>query len=92
LKSTLQGQYFWKDQLVVGAEMFVHSGIKARNQQLNVENLKTVVDINLSAQYALKKYISFFAELNNIANVKSPRWNGYSTYGFHAIAGVKLLF
>lgn len=92
LKSTLQGQYFWKEQLTVGAEMFVHSGIKARNPQLDVENLKTVVDINLSAQYALKKNISFFVELNNIANVKSPRWNTYSGYGFQALGGVKLLF
>jgi hypothetical protein len=91
-KGLLGGKYYWKDKLQVGLDIMVESGIKARNEQLVVENLAAQVDINLHANYVLNKNIGFFAELNNIANNRNQRWYRYDRFGIHGIAGVKVVF
>ncbi|HUH73558.1 MAG TPA: hypothetical protein VLZ75_04040 [Chitinophagales bacterium] len=92
LKFSLSGKYIWNDKLFVGAEVIALGGIKARNQQLNVEKLSPQVDINLSANYHLTKNIGFFVELNNLLNNTQPRYNLYERFGFQGIGGVKIIF
>lgn len=93
---SLQGQllahYYWKDKLQVGMQILAQAGMKIRNEQGAVENLKPLVDINLSANYFLNKNIGFFVEVNNIANIRSPRWYRYDRFGIQGIGGVKVVF
>lgn len=93
---SLQGQllahYYWKDKLQVGMQILAQAGMKARNELGAVENLKPLVDINLSANYFLNKNIGFFVEVNNIANIRSPRWYRYDRFGIQGIGGVKVVF
>lgn len=91
-RGLLSGKYYWKDKLQVGIDVILESGIKARNEQLSVENLPAQVDINLNASYFLNKNIGFFAEVNNIANNRNQRWYRYDRFGIHGIAGVKVVF
>lgn len=54
--------------------------------------LKGRADVNLSLTYNYKKNIAFWFALNNITASKSTAWYNYPTYGFQAMAGVKLRF
>ena len=91
-KFRLSGTYLWKDKLTAGAEIETLGGIKVKNNLGDVEKLKTIVDINLHADYHILHNIAVFVELNNLLNNQHPRWNHYDLYGFHGIGGVKITF
>jgi outer membrane receptor protein involved in Fe transport len=50
--------------------------------------LKGFADINLGAEYRYSKFLSFFANFNNIGNVRYYRWDRYPTQRFNALIGV----
>ena len=45
-------------------------------------------DINLGFEYRYSKMLSFFANFNNIGNVRYYRWDRYPTQRFNAMIGV----
>lgn len=50
--------------------------------------LKGVADINIGAEYRYSKMLSFFANVNNIANFRYNRWEKYPTQRFNFMLGL----
>ncbi len=90
--ATLRAQYIWKKKIVVGLDLFgiTHSYAKLAGGQ--EKKIKGTADLNLSLEYIMNKSISFFANLNNIANIKYQRWNNYQSYGIIGWVGAKFSF
>ncbi|MCW3807607.1 TonB-dependent receptor [Plebeiibacterium marinum] len=57
-----------------------------------VKELKSVVDINLGAQYTISSKWNIFASLNNAIVSKYYQWNGYPMQGMNIRAGVGYSF
>lgn len=49
--------------------------------------MKTKVDINLGASYAIKDWLSAFLKINNLVNNKYEQWHGYEVQGFNVMGG-----
>lgn len=92
LKSNITLAYTWDEKLSFKVDIFGESGSKVLTELGNVDKLKGVVDINLSAGYNLNKYVGFFVNLNNIAFQKYQRYYLYPSYGLQAIGGVVLTY
>lgn len=54
--------------------------------------MKTKVDINLGAAYALQDWLSVFLKINNLINSKYEQWHGYEAQGFNIMAGAAFNF
>lgn len=53
---------------------------------------KGIFDLGFAVEYKLNKKWAMWADLNNIANAKYQRWNGYTSFGFNFILGIKFNF
>jgi len=53
---------------------------------------KGILDLGLAVDYKLNKKWALWIDLNNIANAKYQRWNGYTSFGFNFLLGVKFNF
>ncbi len=53
---------------------------------------KGIFDLGLGVDYKLNKKWALWMDLNNIANAKYQRWNGYTSFGFNFLAGFKYNF
>jgi len=51
-----------------------------------------IADINIGADYRYTKYLTIFANLNNLTNQTYQRWFNYPSYGFNGVAGVTFVF
>ncbi|MBK6339752.1 MAG: TonB-dependent receptor [Bacteroidetes bacterium] len=92
LKTNLTLGYTWNEKLGIKVDIFGESGSKVLTETRNVEKLNGIVDINLSANYNLNKYVGFFVNLNNIAFQKYQRYYLYPSYGLQALGGVVLTY
>ncbi len=90
--ATLRAQYIWKNKIVVGIDLFGITSAYAKLNNGQEKKIKGTADINLSMEYIMNKHISFFANLNNIANIKYQRWNNYQSYGIIGWVGAKFSF
>lgn len=95
-------------ELEIGAEgkfnildnLYATAGIKLLGERMafdpNADNyqksLKSVVDLNASAEYYFSKQWSFWLAMNNLAAAKYYKWNGYPMQGFNAKAGIIFSF
>ncbi len=50
--------------------------------------LKGIADINLGVEYRYSKMLSFFIQLNNLANSRYYRWDRYPTQRFNGMIGL----
>ena len=50
--------------------------------------LKSVGDISLGVEYRYSKMLSFFANFNNIANMRYYRWEKYPSQRFNFMVGL----
>ncbi len=96
------------EQLLIQANVNFMGGLKARgmpispdlgsiggimvDQVFEVENLKTIADLQLKADYKITDRISVFAEGNNILNGKNTRWLNYPVRGIQLIGGASFKF
>ncbi|HLP53255.1 MAG TPA: TonB-dependent receptor [Chitinophagales bacterium] len=92
LRMTFRAQYIWKKKIVVGLDLYGVSATYARLAGGQEKKIKGTADLNLSLEYIMTKRISFFAGLNNIANIKYQRWNNYQSYGIIGWVGAKFSF
>lgn len=92
LKTNVTLGYTWNEKLGIKLDIFGESGSKVLTETKNVEKLKGLIDINLSANYNLNKYVGFFVNLNNIAFQDYQRYYLYPSYGFQALGGVVLTY
>jgi len=90
--TNLAGSYLLKEKLLLKAEIYALAGAYAKNENGNAEKIKGTADINLGADYQFTKYLSFFAQLNNLANFKYQKWYNYPTFGFNAMVGVQFRY
>jgi hypothetical protein len=53
---------------------------------------KGILDLGFAVDYKFNKKWALWIDLNNIANNKYQRWNGYSSFGFNFLLGIKFNF
>ena len=53
---------------------------------------KGIVDLGLGVDYNLNKKWALWMDLNNIANTRYQRWNGFTSFGFNFLVGFKYRF
>lgn len=55
-------------------------------------SLKSVIDLNLGAEYQLTKNIAIFIDGNNLANQKYQKWQNYPVVGTNILGGIVLSY
>lgn len=80
------------NNLQVKADLFMENGIPYINDMGEADNQNTLFDLNVGVDYYFTDKIGIFLQLNNLANNKRIRWNGYENYGFNIIGGVNARF
>ncbi|MGB1248513.1 MAG: hypothetical protein ACPG4Z_06475 [Chitinophagales bacterium] len=91
-KTNLLLKYNLKKKFFLTGEIYSLAGAKTRLANGDAEKIKGMVDLNLGAEYQFSKYLSFFVQLNNLANFKYEKWQHYPTYGFNGRIGAQLSF
>ena len=92
---TLSGHYNLKSKMIAKADFFfignqwtlqekIVDGVTKKESKI----LKGIADINLGFEYRYSKMLSFFANFNNIANMKYYRWDQYPTQRFNCMLGI----
>lgn len=85
-------RYNYGDKVFINLDLFARDGVFAvipGNQDIQ---LKGFADVNLRGTYKFSDYLSFFADLNNIASMKYQRYYLYPSYGFNCKIGAILTF
>ena len=72
-----------RDALIQDA---IGSGVTDRTE------LKAVYDLSFSGEYQYNNRLSASLNLNNVLSSNYYRWNGYPSFGFNLLAGVKYKF
>ena len=88
----LSAIYHFDNKLILEADLFIFSGVKALQPDGTIKELKGTVDVNFSANYHLNPYVAFFAQVNNAVSLKHKRLNNYPGYGFLVLGGVILSY
>ena len=94
-KSTLMASlnYNIQNKIFTQVDFFANSGAYTKLGTDSVSTqLKGRADANISVSYDYKRNIAFWLSLNNIFGANNSLWYNYPTYGFQAMAGVKLKF
>ena len=81
-----------EDKLVVRGEVYFENGVPFLNAEGKADNLNTLFDVSLGAEYFFTKNIGAFVKINNLADNQRQRWLYYPTYGINALAGVSARF
>ncbi len=99
---TLGANYNLRDKIVAKIDLFyidsqfaktyVSDTSTSSGQKIIAEELKGLFDINLGMEYRYTKKLSFFLNLNNIANVRYYRWMNYPTQRFGIMGGLSYSF
>jgi hypothetical protein len=100
LKADFTAFYNWKNKLHVNLNLIAYGKMNATRQTIESglitnrisEQIKGVVDLNLSATYFFTKNIGAFIDLNNLAFQKYQHFINYPTYSFQAIGGIKISY
>ena len=80
------------NDLQIKADLFMENGVPYINYLGEADNLNTLFDLSVNADYFFSDNIGVFLQLNNLANNKRIRWNGYENYGFNIIGGINARF
>lgn len=80
------------NNLQVKADLFMENGIPYLNELGEADNLNALFDLSVGADYFFSDNIGVFLQLNNLANNKRIRWNGYENFGFNVIGGINARF
>lgn len=92
IRTNFSTSYLLKEKLLMQAEVFGVAGAYAKDANGNAQLIKGTADINLGASYQFTPYLSFFTQLNNLANFKYQKWYNYPTFGFNAMIGVQFRY
>lgn len=92
-KIDLAFNYNIQDKIVAKLDLFANSGAFTKMPSESVSTqLKGRADASISVSYDYKKNISCWLAFNNIFGANNTPWFNYPTYGFQAMAGVRLKF
>jgi hypothetical protein len=95
LRLALTSQYNLRDKILAGASVYYLSGQYAKlinGSQFSEVTLDGLVDVNLNFEYRYTKFLSLYANFNNIAAQRYQRWYGYPTQRFNFVAGLSYTF
>ena len=81
-----------KDKLFLKAECYVSDAVYFKNAMGDAEQLNSLLDLSIGAEYFFTKNIGVFADINNFASNRRVRWNGYPNYGLNLYGGVSAKF
>lgn len=81
-----------EDKLKVKGELFVENGVPYLTENNVADNLNSLFDVNIGAEYTITNNIGVFLDINNIAGNKRQRWNNFPTYGLNLLGGVTARF
>lgn len=84
--TTLEGK------LLVKGEFFLENGVPYLDRNNETQNLNTLFDISLGADYLFTENIGAFVQVNNLANNRRQRWQYYPTLGLNALIGITARF
>ncbi len=79
-------------KLLVKGDFFLENGVPYLDRNNEAQNLNTLFDISLGADYLFTENIGAFVQVNNLANNRRQRWNYYPTLGLNALIGVTARF
>ena len=101
----LSGRYDMQNKIAIKAKVVVEGPVWAlkpatypvtgRFQEpyiLQATTLNGWADISLGGEYKFNKALSFWLNLNNLANSKYYRWYNYRSYGLNVMGGVSYSF
>jgi hypothetical protein len=97
LRMGLTGQYNLRDKIIVRMQAYYLNGQYARladssGTVFTAKLLKGVPDINLGFEYRYTKFLSVFANFNNLGAQRYYRWYAYPTQRFNVLAGLTFTF
>ncbi|OFX21417.1 MAG: hypothetical protein A2041_07615 [Bacteroidetes bacterium GWA2_31_9b] len=86
-------RYNIKNKIIVKADVFAMGTRYAKIDNTgNFNELESVIDINLGAEYRYSKNLSGFVQINNLLSETYYTWNYYPTYGLNVLLGVTYSF
>jgi len=95
---TFSANYNLKSKIILKADIFVignqHTLTKVQDNltyTYKTKLLDGIVDANLGAEYRYSKMLSFFVNINNIANTRYYRWEKYPNQRFNLMAGLTFI-
>ena len=88
IDAVFTARYKIAEKIFLKAEVFGLGRSQAKLAGGKTLELNGTTDVNVGATYKFSKYFSFFAELNNLANIKYQQYYKYPTYGFNGKLGV----
>ena len=91
-KMNVAAHYKIGEKILLTAELFGIDKTFAKLPGNKTETLKGIADVNVGAEYKFNKFFTIFANANNLVGTKHERWYNYPSYGFNALAGVKLTY
>lgn len=65
---------------------------KTPDAMYKINNLQTIFDLNLKANYQVTSKFSVFAQVNNFAFQQYEKWLGYPVQSVNALAGISYAF
>jgi hypothetical protein len=97
LRLSLTGQYNLRDKIIVRMQTYYLNGQYARTADstgtvYSAVLLKGLIDVNVGFEYRYTKFLSLFANFNNVASQRYYRWNAYPTQRFNMLAGLTFTF
>ncbi len=77
-----------EEKLKVKGELFIANAVPYLNEGGLTDNLNTLLDLSVGAEYELTENFSAFIDVNNLLNNKRERWHRYPTYGLNVLMGI----
>ncbi len=79
-------------KLIAKADMFLENGVPVLQRDGKTDNLNTLFDISVGADYLFTENIGAFIQINNLANNRRQRWQYYPVFGLNALIGITARF
>lgn len=76
----------------LGAGFEYWDGMQRMNNIDEINKMKGIFDLNVDANYDIIPRLTVFAQVNNLLNNKTSRWNQYQVYGTNIIGGLRFKF
>jgi hypothetical protein len=92
LDASLRANYQLKEKFIFGVQLFLLAQAHAKLADGSAALIRATADLNISAEYIFKRYLSFFLNINNVAHQKYQQWYGYPNLGINGAVGAKFSF
>ncbi len=84
----------WKPikDLQIKTDLFYLGGSMYKTASTPISTLSPGLDLNIGGEFAIKKNLNIWLQMNNLFNNTYQRWNQYPVFGFNVMAGVVYSF